>query len=82
MAIGDHLVRIRVRDYCYNFSSCEFNITVADLTAPQAVCKQDIVVGITNDGQAKVYPENIDNGSFDNCTPVRLEVYSCPKSMG
>ncbi|MEM9548572.1 MAG: HYR domain-containing protein [Bacteroidota bacterium] len=75
MTKGDHLVRVRVRDYCFNYSTCEFTINVIDGTPPVVVCTQFISVGLTTDGKAKMFVESVDNGSFDNCTDVRREVF-------
>lgn len=79
MAKGDHRVVYRVEDECGNVSRCEFIVTVADLNAPVVTTKKDIVISITNggpdgDGSGKLYVNQIDNGSYDVCTDVWMEL--------
>ncbi|MBK9254944.1 MAG: HYR domain-containing protein [Saprospiraceae bacterium] len=79
---GTHVVRYEFSDECGNVTACNFTVTVRDLVAPIAISKQDIVIGLTpgfdadgiQDAQAKLFAESVDNGSFDNCSGVRLEV--------
>ncbi|MEE9438182.1 MAG: HYR domain-containing protein, partial [Saprospiraceae bacterium] len=75
MQKGEHLVRLRARDYCYNYSTCEFVITVEDGTAPVVVCRQFVVVSLTTGGVAKMFTESVDAGSYDNCTTVKKEIF-------
>jgi hypothetical protein len=79
---GTYRVVYSFKDDCANKSECSFMIYVKDLVAPFAIAKRDVVISLTpgydengvEDGQAKLFAESIDNGSFDNCTPVRLEI--------
>jgi subtilisin-like proprotein convertase family protein len=76
---GVYPVRLRFRDLCRNTSECEFNITVLDLTPPVVIAKEFIVVSLVPggpdiDGNAKLYAEHVDNGSYDACGPVKLEI--------
>ena len=50
-----------------------------DNTPPTAIALQNIVVSITSpadqdNGSGKLYVESLDNGSFDGCGPVKLEI--------
>ena len=75
MAAGDHLVKIRAKDFCSNYGECSFTITVKDLAAPQVVCIQNTIVGLTSPGVAKLYPSTIDNGSYDGCSDILMQIY-------
>ena len=67
-------------DCCGNEASFPFTVTVADLTPPVVVAKQNVVISLTSgstseDGLAKLFVESIDNGSFDGCSnEVKLEI--------
>ena len=53
-------------DLCGNTSSCSQVIIVNDQTPPTAIC-QDIEVSFDEETTVTITPEDIDNGSFDNC---------------
>ncbi len=53
--------------------------TASDTTPPTAVC-QDISVTLDGTGNATITPEDIDDGSIDNCTPSGSLVFSLSKS--
>lgn len=82
LTIGTHTIKYMYVDNCGNKSICTFNVNVVDLAPPIAIVKRDIVVGLTQDydeegnpwGNARVFVESVDNGSFDNCGPIRLEI--------
>ena len=76
---GRHLVEYVIRDECGNASTCYFHVTVADFSAPVAIALENIVVSLTNsgtdsEGNAKLYADMVDNGSYDHCSDVRLEI--------
>jgi uncharacterized Zn-finger protein/subtilisin-like proprotein convertase family protein len=79
---GEHLVKIRAKDFCSNFSVCEFNITVEDQIPPIAICDDELRISLTAGGNARVFPEDLDEGSFDNCDPVFLQVYRLTDGCG
>ncbi|MBK8632612.1 MAG: hypothetical protein IPN72_03175 [Saprospiraceae bacterium] len=67
-------------DCCGNTSTASISVWVLDKIAPVATAKEYITVSLTRSGVdgegavAKIKPEHIDNGSYDNCTDVYLEV--------
>jgi len=67
LPMGRHLITYTAYDDCYNATPCTFFIDVVDETAPVAICTQFTTVSLTNDGQAHVYAEVFDNGSYDDC---------------
>jgi phage tail protein X len=54
-------------DACGNSSTCAQVITVDDSMPPMAIC-QNITVHLDENGMATITPEDIDNGSTDNCS--------------
>lgn len=60
-------------DACGNSASCTQTITVDDTTPPLCVA-QDITVTLDINGMVTITPEQIDNGSSDNCGSVTLEL--------
>lgn len=67
--VGSPEVTLTVTDVYGNQSNCQATVTVEDNTIPVAECK-NIVLILDENGEAAIAPENIDNGSFDNCTPI------------
>ena len=69
-------------DCCGNRGNAYIQVTVNDLTPPVPVTKEYIVLSLTNianpvdenQGIAKLYAEDVDNGSYDGCTDVHLAV--------
>ena len=72
----------KATDCCGNIGTRTIDVTVKDRTAPVAVAKQDIVVSLVpgydangqTDGQAKMFVASVDNGSWDNCSGIRMEI--------
>ena len=75
MAPGVHTVKLTVSDQCSNTSRCEFDISVLDGSGPQVICEQDLHVALNNLGVAEVPAEVLDDGSFDNCSPIQFQIY-------
>lgn len=71
---GTHTMRFIVVDNCGNRAVKECPISVRDAVAPVTVCDDDLNVSISGEGIAKVTAEDVDEGSWDNCTPVGLKV--------
>jgi hypothetical protein len=79
---GDHIFKYTLKDCCGNEHVLPINVKVVDRTSPIPVAKRDIVISLVpgydasgnEDGQAKLFADDLDNGSHDNCGPVRLEI--------
>ena len=76
--IGTHHIQYMVNDTCGNVFNCEFEVVVVNINAV-VVVKQNIVIGLSPTSVAGValstiYPENIDNGSHNLCSPIKLEI--------
>ena len=81
LEIGEHTVTYTATDRCGKYNTCSFILTVEDQIAPTASCNDelnvslgggDIAVGLY--GIAEIFALDVDEGSNDNCTDVRLEV--------
>ncbi len=89
LAIGNYQVKYSFVDECGNKSHCIYNIKVVDDIPPVPVTLQNIVVSLSPgydvngnaDGQAKLFVESINNGSFDNCTPIRMELRRANRTL-
>lgn len=67
-SIGSHTVQVIVTDLSGNTASCITTITVVDSVPPIANCiSTPYTVQLDSSGNGFVYPQNIDNGSFDFC---------------
>lgn len=71
--VGCHAFRYRVRDACGNSAELVVPFIVKDLIAPTAICDDELQVSVESNGLARVYATEIDEGSWDNCTDVRVE---------
>ena len=72
--LGDHTVTYYATDACGNISSCEYTFTVQDLTAPIAICDENTVAALDETGSATVDAITFDDGSYDNCSNITLDV--------
>ncbi|MEM7035751.1 MAG: HYR domain-containing protein [Bacteroidota bacterium] len=71
--IGTTTVTATGADACGNSTSCNFDVTVLDNTAPTALC-QNITVQAGAAGATNITAGDIDNGSTDNCGVASLSV--------
>ncbi|MEE9373491.1 MAG: cohesin domain-containing protein [Saprospiraceae bacterium] len=70
--VGVNKVEYQVFDDCHNVTIDSMKITVVDETAPIAICKEFLVVGIADEGtngkgQVWIQASAFDNGSYDDC---------------
>ncbi len=79
--IGEHEFYYNAWDCCTNIGSEKVSVSIMDATPPVAITKQDVVVSLipnpgslVEPGITKIFAESIDNGSFDGCGNVKLEI--------
>ena len=79
--VGEHEFFYNAWDCCENIASEPVTVTVSDVTPPVAITKQDVVISLIPNpgdpnvpGVTKIFAESIDNGSFDGCGRVKLEI--------
>jgi hypothetical protein len=72
---GNITVVLEATDGCGNTSSISFTVELRDLTAPNTMCKPFTLV-LNASGTGSIVVANVNNGSFDNCTPTPDLIYS------
>ena len=65
---GSYQMTYLAEDGCGNSATHSINISIGDDEAPTAYCLNGLIVGLGNSGQATVFAESLDDGSFDNCS--------------
>ncbi|PHN02594.1 hypothetical protein CRP01_30835, partial [Flavilitoribacter nigricans DSM 23189 = NBRC 102662] len=68
--LGCHFIKYTVTDACGNKEVIFCAFQVEDQVEPIAVCDDDLNVSIGGQGLARVYADDIDEGSSDNCGPI------------
>lgn len=71
---GAHLLEYVATDECFNESRLQIPIEIADLQAPVAKCNDDFILSLSDAGAGSFLATEIDAGSYDECSAVRLEV--------
>ncbi|TXF90467.1 T9SS type A sorting domain-containing protein [Neolewinella aurantiaca] len=75
---GTHILRYTYSDVCGNTGVTDYDFRVEDQTPPVAICEDGLNISLAgsgaNNGFAVLTPENIDNGSYDDCSGVTLEI--------
>ena len=90
--IGTTQVQYVAEDCCGNRAEFLATVTVSDRTAPVPVTQQNLVVEIgginstnpnqTDDqGTGKIFAVDVDNGSFDSCTEVVIDIRRSPEDF-
>ncbi|MDX1685257.1 MAG: T9SS type A sorting domain-containing protein, partial [Saprospiraceae bacterium] len=69
-----HTVYVTAYDSCYNSNVDSIVVHVQDKVAPIAVCDQNTVVALDDDGIVHTYADIFDDGSFDDCQIKKIEV--------
>ncbi|MFK7933655.1 MAG: HYR domain-containing protein [Saprospiraceae bacterium] len=71
---GDQQVIIfEIIDESGNRTSCSVTLTAVDREAPMAIC-QPLEIALDANGEAQILPQQIDNGSSDNCGILSTEL--------
>ncbi len=78
--IGIHPVTLSVIDVNGNNSSCQANVTIVDDIYPTALC-QSVTLVLDENGLATITPDDLDQGSSDNCSnftkSVSVDTFDC-----
>jgi hypothetical protein len=70
--LGLNFLDLDITDSSFNVTSCESEILIVDLLEPDAHCK-DTVLYLDDSGLATLIPEDLDDGSDDNCTIITYD---------
>ena len=71
-----YIVRYCAVDGCKNQACVDMTVRLRDRVPPVVVCDEITEVVITNNGQgtgtscSRIYADDLDDGSYDNCTPI------------
>ncbi len=73
---GLHRFRYRVTDDCENVSLKDCWFEVIDKSEPVAQCNEYLNISLsrTENGVVRIFAKDLDEGSYDNCGAVRIEV--------
>jgi hypothetical protein len=74
LEVGTHTITYTAFDECSNSSTMQYRITVKDDTDPVAICDQFATVSLKTDGYTEVTAKAVDDGSFDECGAVTLQI--------
>ena len=79
---GKTWIRYTVLDACDNQSICYVEVEVIDNIKPVPVCDEHTVIGLTENGIARLFAKTLDDGSHDNCSDVRFGIRRMNNSCG
>ncbi len=71
--VGENIITIEVTDGSGNSSFCNSIVTIEDNIPPIAICS-NMIVQLDNMGIATITPDNINNGSEDECGISTLNI--------
>ena len=72
--LGTSTIDYSVADECGNVATGSFELSIVDNISPIAICDEITTVGIGNTGLASVPAIVFDDGSYDNCGIVSMDV--------
>jgi hypothetical protein len=74
---GTHILRYTYSDVCGNTGTTDYDFRVEDQTPPVAICEDGLnlsIAGSANNGFAILTPDNIDAGSYDDCSGITRSI--------
>lgn len=67
LPLGVHNIIYQATDACGNTNEMTGTLEIADDQTPFMLCDNAVSFSLTSTGFARLYPSNIDEGSFDDC---------------
>ena len=74
LPIGPHVIRYRAEDECGNVATTDLDIVIEDRTGPVVIVEDALNVALSNSGFATVLATDLDEGSYDDCTDITLDI--------
>jgi len=65
--VGTYTITYTATDECNNSSTCTFLLTVEDDDPPIPICNTTLSISLLPEGTSRIFPNILDEGSFDNC---------------
>ena len=82
LPVGPHVLRYVATDECGNRAVSELDIVVEDRSGPVVIVEDALNVSLSNNGFAILTARDLDEGSYDDCTDIILEItFANPESM-
>lgn len=81
LALGLTEIYYDIADECGNERECSRQVLVEDTEAPNAICEGYTVVSLDDQGHGKIFATALDDHSYDNCTPVTLQIARYDETM-
>jgi hypothetical protein len=72
--VGTYNIRYIVTDECGKRATCDATLRVVDQVTPTAICEKFRVATLGSDCRVRIPATAFDDGSYDNCGIVRMEV--------
>lgn len=82
LPVGLYNVIYTAVDECQNVSTCEQIMEVRDNAIPFAICKSNVKVSLTVNGDGRLFAESMDNVSWDNCGIAAFEISKMTDTCG
>ena len=71
---GPHTIRYVAEDECGNTSTTDLDVMIEDQSGPVVIVEDALNVALSNSGFATVLATDLDEGSYDDCTGVTVEI--------
>jgi hypothetical protein len=71
---GPHILRYVATDECGNVATIDLDILIEDRTGPAVIVEDALNVALSNNGFANVTALDMDEGSYDDCGDIILEI--------
>lgn len=72
--VGVHNITYMATDKCGNTASCTTKVAIIDNVQPIAICRDEVHIGLTNNGYSEIDAATFDSGSKDNCGITKWEI--------
>lgn len=79
---GEHVLRYVATDECGNVGTSDLDIVIEDRSGPVVIVEDALNVALSNNGFATVTALDMDEGSYDDCGDILLEIaFANPSSL-